>query len=68
MEDFVYNPEITIGRNFQLWYNMDSVERDVWGEYRLSELEAIKVFSERFDIPAVEVQDSLATDRKKRFL
>ena len=47
-EPFKYDPEMDRDANFREWLFQNSDEREVWGEERLSEAEAIEIFDKLF--------------------
>ena len=62
---FVLDPNSSLAVNFHQWYDMDTAERDSYGEQPLDRLVAISEFAKLFKVAAVAVQDSIDQEQKK---
>ena len=62
---FVFDSNSSLAVNFHQWYDMDTVERESYGEQPLDRLVAISEFAKMFDVAAVAVQDSIDQEQKK---
>jgi hypothetical protein len=56
MEEFEYDKQESYEGNFRRWYAMNSKERDIYGEPKLSQLEAEAVFADLYDVSYFRVQ------------
>ena len=62
---FTFEAELTLAQNFRKWYEMDTAEREAWGEPRLEWLEGIRRFAELQGVASVAIQDSMEEDGRK---
>lgn len=62
---FIFDRNKSLATNFLIWHDLDSKDRDVYGEPPLSRLEAIKLFASIYKASAVAIQDELEVEARR---
>lgn len=62
---FIFDRNQSLATNFRIWHDLDTKDREDYGETPLTRLEAIKLFASIYKVSAVAIQDELEVEAKR---
>lgn len=62
---FIFDRKQSLATNFLIWHDLDTKDREDFGETPLTRIEGIKLFASIYKVSAVAIQDELEVEAKR---